>query len=477
LCAGIYVVTATDSLYCSATDTIYLGTIIYGCTDSTALNYNPTANVDDGSCIAVVLGCMDSTAFNYNPLANTDDGSCIYCDLSNSFLINSNASSNCYGSVLAISSSSYNPISYLWSNGSTQYFILGLCPGVYTVVITDSIGCSLTQSATVTLPLPGCTDTLAINYDPLATIDDGSCTYPATCTYPSPTGAYVSELIHDRVRVNWDNMNDANCMIEQYRIRYREQGTSSWSQKTMSGSGLCIFGLNTTSKKILGLSPSTTYDYYMKAWYCGGGVSSWSAIQNFTTLDECPNVINFAVSTPTNTMATFTWDTTGTYSFARIKLRPDTTGGAWTTAGGFGVFYPALTKNKNGLTPGQNYRASARTWCDPTGGTYRSAGWTSPIFWSQPTTIKVEGNTSINNLGIYPNPSRDVFNISFTSDTKQSLRVRILNIIGEELINDNLEQFIGEYTKQIDLTNNAKGIYFLEIETNDGVINKKLILQ
>jgi hypothetical protein len=36
---------------------------------------------------------------------------------------------------------------------------------------------------------------------------------------------------------------------------------------------------------------------------------------------------------------------------------------------------------------------------------------------------------------------------------------------------------VDKYTKQIDLTNNAKGIYFLEIETNDGVINKKLILQ
>ena len=59
----------------------------------------------------------------------------------------------------------------------------------------------------------------------------------------------------------------------------------------------------------------------------------------------------------------------------------------------------------------------------------------------------------------------------------QDLKVRILNVVGEELINENLEQFIGEYTKQIDLSNNAKGIYFLEIETNDGIINKKLILQ
>jgi hypothetical protein len=51
------------------------------------------------------------------------------------------------------------------------------------------------------------------------------------------------------------------------------------------------------------------------------------------------------------------------------------------------------------------------------------------------------------------------------------------NVVVGELINEDLQQFIGEYTKQIGLSNNAKGIYFLEIETNDGVINKKLILQ
>ena len=88
----------------------------------------------------------------------------------------------------------------------------------------------------------------------------------------------------------------------------------------------------------------------------------------------------------------------------------------------------------------------------------------------------MEGGTTINNLAIYPNPSRDVFNISFTSENIQDLRVRIMNVIGEELINDNLEQFIGVYTKQINLSDNAKGIYFLEIETNEEIINKKLIL-
>ncbi len=54
---------------------------IEGCTDNTATNYNPVANVDDDSCIyeeVIIEGCTDNTAINYNPNAEEDDGSCIY---------------------------------------------------------------------------------------------------------------------------------------------------------------------------------------------------------------------------------------------------------------------------------------------------------------------------------------------------------------------------------------------------------------
>jgi gliding motility-associated-like protein len=51
---------------------------VLGCTDPEANNYNPNANIDDGSCTYDVLGCTDPNAFNYNPLATVDDGSCIY---------------------------------------------------------------------------------------------------------------------------------------------------------------------------------------------------------------------------------------------------------------------------------------------------------------------------------------------------------------------------------------------------------------
>ena len=120
-------------------------------------------------------------------------------------------------------------------------------------------------------------------------------------------------------------MNSAACIVDQYRIRYRETGTSSWSQKTMSGPvGSCNFASQKTDKLILNLTANTTYEYQMKAWYCGGGASSWSGIETFTTLDNCPNVGNLSVYGATPTKATFTWDASnGVYSFVRLKARID----------------------------------------------------------------------------------------------------------------------------------------------------------
>ena len=49
-----------------------------GCIDPSAYNYNPDAQVDDGSCIATVLGCLESNAINYSLDANVSDESCLY---------------------------------------------------------------------------------------------------------------------------------------------------------------------------------------------------------------------------------------------------------------------------------------------------------------------------------------------------------------------------------------------------------------
>jgi hypothetical protein len=51
----------------------------FGCMDNNYLEFNPYANIDDGSCTTVRIdGCTDSQAFNYYSEANFDDGSCDY---------------------------------------------------------------------------------------------------------------------------------------------------------------------------------------------------------------------------------------------------------------------------------------------------------------------------------------------------------------------------------------------------------------
>ena len=63
---------------------------LYGCTDTTACNYDPVAEIDDGSCGVVDVcgicdgggssctGCTDPIACNYMSAAIYDDGSCVY---------------------------------------------------------------------------------------------------------------------------------------------------------------------------------------------------------------------------------------------------------------------------------------------------------------------------------------------------------------------------------------------------------------
>jgi plastocyanin len=399
----------------------YNTSCLQGCTDIAATNYDSTAIIDDGSCF--IYGCTGPTYCNYDANATMDDGSCV--------------------------------------------------------------------------GLAGCMDPLYNEYNSIANCDDGSCftlIVNNSCVASPITGLFISSILDDRAVANFDNMNtyDASgaqiCRVDQIRIKYREVGTSSWSQKNIASptgydaiTGICN-STQKTDKNIYNLNPATEYQWQVKLWYCFTGATGWTFGPNFTTLGECPNVGNLSAYGANPNKATFNWDdSNGGYEFVRIKMRVDSISNAtasdWFNVGGAGVSYPTFTKNKSGLFPGETYRGQARTWCDPQGGAYNSLGWTPLITWTQPTSNRIDGADAISNLDIYPNPSRDIFNVSFTSEDVQDLKVRILNLIGEEIINYNLEQFIGEYTKQIDLTNNAKGIYFLEIETNDGVVNKKLILQ
>lgn len=92
---------------------------VYGCTNALATNYDDTATVDNGTCVYPAAGTpIDSECVGFDLVQNRQDG----------------------------------------LGGSYQ-----------TVEEVNSPECGFVAL------IPGCTDPLAINYDPLATEDDGSC--------------------------------------------------------------------------------------------------------------------------------------------------------------------------------------------------------------------------------------------------------------------------------------------------------------
>ena len=83
-------------------------------------------------------------------------------------------------------------------------------------------------------------------------------------------------------------------------------------------------------------------------------------------------------------------------------------------------------------------------------------------------------NETLINVNIYPNPSSNIFNLEFNSDSETEILVT--NILGEQVYFESTKSN-GEFNTQIDLSNYSKGIYNLTIKTSYGISNHKLILQ
>ena len=81
------------------------------------------------------------------------------------------------------------------------------------------------------------------------------------------------------------------------------------------------------------------------------------------------------------------------------------------------------------------------------------------------------------NIGIYPNPNNGTFTLKLNSSEINKINYRIVNSIGNVLFKVKDIQINGEYENTIDLSDYSEGIYFLIIESKNGIINKKIVVQ
>ena len=186
---------------------------IWGCTDSTAFNYDLIANIDNGGCTPVILGCMESLAFNFDPLANTPDTcvpliyGCIDPTMFN-FDVNANTDDgDCEPYVFGCTDSimfNFNPLANA-DNNSCVPFIYGCTDPS----MLNYNAAANTEDFSCISYIYGCTDSTALNYDPMANTDNNSCiTMVQGCMDQTAYNYNPAANTPDSLSCNYD----ANCI-------------------------------------------------------------------------------------------------------------------------------------------------------------------------------------------------------------------------------------------------------------------------
>lgn len=83
----------------------------------------------------------------------------------------------------------------------------------------------------------------------------------------------------------------------------------------------------------------------------------------------------------------------------------------------------------------------------------------------------------VENLTFSPNPSNGKFNLSFTLKEKKKVTINIYDINGNVVYSETLKDFQGDYSKEIDISDQESGTFFLQIVQGLYDIIKKIIIQ
>ena len=80
-------------------------------------------------------------------------------------------------------------------------------------------------------------------------------------------------------------------------------------------------------------------------------------------------------------------------------------------------------------------------------------------------------------ISIYPNPTDGIFIIEFTTKTAIDVSFSVLNVLGQEIALNKIKATVGINKQQFDLSGFAKGVYTLKLISENGVMDKKVVLE
>lgn len=301
-------------------------------------------------------------------------------------------------------------------------------------------------------------------------------TLSSTPTCGTVTGLASSSVTSSGATVSWTSLAGAL----NYDVDYKANASATWINAAT--------GTTATSVNLSGLSASTLYDWRVRA-NCTGATGAYAQAQ-FTTaaVNTCPNALDVSTNGTAAGAATIPFNTdvkglispSGDNDYYRFVI---TTGGTATiTLTTLPADYDIRLYSSNGTTQlaiSQNGSTTSETISRTyTAGTYyvRVYGFNNANNATVCYTLRVAlGTASVPDLpltvtdkirmDLYPNPARQVLNVSMTGYNEQKT-MELFDLNGKKVMRETVTQ----NNAALRIANLPAGIYMLKVTAADGTV-------
>ncbi len=275
---------------------------------------------------------------------------------------------------------------------------------------------------------------------------------PLPCPSPSSLGA--SNITQTNARLSW--ITGGISISNNWDVEYGLFGFTL-------GSGIRI-STTISFYTVSGLTSGQSYQFYVRD-SCGvGHVSSWAGPHTFRTLG-CLAPTGLNLHTITEITATVSW-TSGGASNWNIEYGPIN----FPLGSGIFLYNVSSPRTLRGLKPNTFYDVYVQDSCN----VGNVSNWAGPL--SIKTIIGIDELLE-RSFRIYPNPSEGVFKLEFSSSLGEDMEIRITNMMGQIVLEDEIESFSGSYRKRLEMGAYRSGVYLLQLITERATVNRRIILQ
>ena len=267
-----------------------------------------------------------------------------------------------------------------------------------------------------------------------------------------PTNIVVSNITYTSATVTWTDPNGTQ---------------TSWNVEYGYGENTQVITATTNSIELTDLYAGTVYSVRVQG-NCSATVSSeWSEVYTFSTT-TCESVSNLTADGITSSSATIAWTAPAGQTKWEITYGMQ---GVDEEHGTRVVVENDPTYTIEGLEEDMTYDVYVRAICQE--GVY--SAWSTKLqFTTRPVSINTAANDNVN-VRIYPNPANTEATIS-VEGINGKVEFAVADMNGRMIVTETIN-CEGQLVKTIDVSNLAKGAYFVHIYNDNFNTTRKLIVK